>query len=448
MKKNKFVVSKILKFLDKKIILPITKVFVWIFEKIDKKGLGLEKLLSKKSTLILISLILSLVLFFIVDIKSLILLESSADVIYNQKVNAIFNEEAYVIEGLPEYVDITLIGRKSDLYLAKQLPSHEVSIDLKTLKPGTHRVSLRYRGAIDTINYKLDPSVASITIYPKVSEVRTLTVDVLNKDNLDPKLSISNVELDKQEVIIKGAEHVLKEVSSVKALVDINNMTSYEEGINLLNDIPLIAYDQKGFIIDVEMVPSTLSASITIESPNKTVPIKLVPTGELAFGKSIKEMVSDISTVTIYGEKQAIEKIMEVEIEVDVEKISEDKSITAMIRRPNGVRYLSVTSTVVNIKIGEEKTIELNNIPIEYKNLSNNLVVTMASKEDTLIPVIIRGYEDVIDKITATDIKAFVDLAGYKEGTYEVDVLIEGTDLRAIYIPKTKKVNLIIGVKK
>lgn len=446
MKKNKF--NKILKFLDKKIILPITKMFVWIYEKIDKKGLGLEKLLSKKNTLILISLFLSLMLFFIVDIKSLILLESSAEVIYNQKVNAIYNEEAYIIEGLPEYVDITLIGRKSDLYLAKQLPSYDVSVDLKTLKLGTHKVSLRYRGAIDTINYKLDPSIASITIYPKVSEVRTLTVDVLNKDNLDSKLSISNVELEKQEVIIKGAEHILKEVSSVKALIDVNNMTSYEEGTNVLKDIPLIAYDQKGFIIDVEMVPAKLSAEIKIESPNKTVPVKLIPVGEMAFGKSIKEMTSDINTVTIYGEKQAIDKIMEVEIEVDVDKLNEDKSIAAIIKRPNGVRYLSETSVIVNIKIGEEKTLEISNVPIEYKNLSNNLVVTMSNKEDTLITVIIRGYEEVINKISSNDIKAYVDLTGYKEGSYEVDVLLEGKEITAKYIPKTKKASLIIGKKR
>ena len=58
------------------------------------------------------------------------LTETSAEVIYNQPVNYVYNQEAYVVEGLPESVDITLIGRDSDLYLARQLSTHDVTIDL------------------------------------------------------------------------------------------------------------------------------------------------------------------------------------------------------------------------------------------------------------------------------------------------------------------------------
>ena len=49
-------------------------------------------------------------------------------------MTAEYNEEAYVIEGLPETVDITLIGRSSDIYLAKQYPTNEVSVDLRDFK--------------------------------------------------------------------------------------------------------------------------------------------------------------------------------------------------------------------------------------------------------------------------------------------------------------------------
>ena len=131
------------------------------------------------------SLLISVFIFFYVDTKSTTILETSAEVLYKQKVNAIYNEESYVIEGIPETVDITMIGRKSDLYLAKQLPIDEVDIDLKDLKPGTHKVSLKYKGSIDTIDYKLDPSVATVVIYSKMSEARTVSVDILNQDKLN-----------------------------------------------------------------------------------------------------------------------------------------------------------------------------------------------------------------------------------------------------------------------
>ena len=124
-------------------------------------------------------------------------------------MTAEYNEEAYVIEGLPETVDITLIGRSSDIYLAKQYPTNEVSVDLRDLKPGSHTVTLNYRQALSSISYKLDPSTATIMVYEKVSETKELTYDILHRDSLDSKLTISSVTLDRNDVIIKGAEYKL-----------------------------------------------------------------------------------------------------------------------------------------------------------------------------------------------------------------------------------------------
>ena len=111
----------IFRWIDRRIIVPITKFILMITEKTGKKTGKLEKWLTKKNTLIFLSLIIALFAFFIVDSKSMVLVDSSAEVLYDQKVNVIYNEEAYVVEGLPETADVTLIGRKVDLYLAKQL---------------------------------------------------------------------------------------------------------------------------------------------------------------------------------------------------------------------------------------------------------------------------------------------------------------------------------------
>ena len=157
MNRFEIILRKIFKFFDKKIITPLTKFFLWFSDKTKEFSGIFEKMFSKKSSLVIVSLILSIGIFFYVDAKSTTISETSAEVLYNQKVNVIYNEESYVIEGIPESVDITMIGRKSDLYLAKQLPIDAVDIDLKDLKPGTHEVSLKYKGAIDSVNYKIDP---------------------------------------------------------------------------------------------------------------------------------------------------------------------------------------------------------------------------------------------------------------------------------------------------
>ncbi|NLL44980.1 MAG: hypothetical protein GX247_04890, partial [Mollicutes bacterium] len=211
-------------FIDKKILIPITKVILSTSSQFDKSGRTFENWLSRTNTLLFVSLFLAIIIFIVVDQKIIVFSESSAEVLKNQPVTAIYNEEAYLIEGLPEIVDITLIGNKADLYFAKQSPSRGVIIDLSDLKPGTHKVNIKYDQVLPSIDYKVNPSVATVIIYPKISKTKTLTVDLLNQDSLSPKLVIKNVNITNDKVIIKGAEHQLQEVATVKALIDIKNL--------------------------------------------------------------------------------------------------------------------------------------------------------------------------------------------------------------------------------
>ena len=83
----------------------------------------IEKFVNRKQTLIVLSLVFAFLVFLWVDQNSDTILNKTAKVLYNQPVEAEYNEEAYVIEGLPKSVDVTLIGRTSDLYLAQQYSS-------------------------------------------------------------------------------------------------------------------------------------------------------------------------------------------------------------------------------------------------------------------------------------------------------------------------------------
>lgn len=441
---KKFFLS-IAHFLDKFIVIPITKFFLKIINIFNKNGKYIEKWMSNKNTLIFISLGLALVTFFLVDNKSVILSETSAEIIYDQPVSYIYNNEAYVVEGLPEKVDITLIGRKSDLYLARQLSTHEVTIDLTGLKPGTHKVNLKYKQSLTSIDYKLDPSVATVIIYPKKSKSMDVTVDLLNKDKLDEKLVINDVQLENKTVYIKGAEHVLNKVATVKALLDVNNISSGKTGEIEVKDIPLVAYDERGNIIDVEIVPEKVNATINITSPQKELPIKIVPTGSVVFGQAISSITSDVTKVTVYGDQETLDKLNYIPVEIDVDGLKENKEYSETIKKPTGVR--SISTNTINIKVTLEKEVskEITGIRINPKNLGDGLVVNAASEEDITIPVIIKGVESVLETIDASSISAYIDLKDYTEGTHEVDVVVEGSDVRVSYAPKTKKVKVIIS---
>lgn len=435
------------KIIDCKIVVPITKLVLWISDSFKASSKKIERWLSKTNTLLFLSLFFAIIVFVVIDQKILLFSENSAEVLKEQPVHATYNEEAYVVEGLPEEVDVTLIGRKADLYFAKQSPSQEITVDLSDLKPGMHEVNIKYNQILPSIEYKVNPSVVTVMIYPKVSETRTLDTDILNQDSLDSKLVLQSVDLKTDEVVIKGAEHRLKEVATVKALVDIENLVSQEEGTVELNDIPLKAYDKNGDAIDVEIVPSKVSADITIDSPSKELPIRVIPRGEISFGYAISEITTNESRVTVYGNESALEDLRYVPVYIDVKDLNTDRQYKQEINRPVGVRSMSVNNITINVKLGKSVDREVDDVSIEYRNLSDEYTVQGLSAADTKVSVVLKGVNSVLDTIKTEDITAYLDLDGYTEGEHEVPVEVEGEDVRIQYIPKTKKVKIKI-VKK
>jgi len=443
------IIRAIYRLIDRLIIIPITKFFVMIMDKMGNRTDRFEKFITRKDTLIFLSLVLAVMLFMYVDSESSTIITDSAEVLYGQKVEATYNNKSYVVEGLPDSVDVTLIGRKVDLYLAKQLSGGMVTADLSDLSEGMHTIKLDYDCSINSVEYKLDPSVVNVTIYPKVSQTRTATVDVINKSKLDKKLSIDSVELETNEIVIKGAEHVLSEVATVKALVDVKRIVDPKVGVIDFDDVRLVAYDSLGNVVkNIETEPNKIKAKITINSPSKEVPVKVIPTGELEFGKAIDNITTDITKVTIYGDKDVIEKIEYLPVEVDISSLNEHKSYNVIVEKPTGIKEVSHTNIKVDIKVGEEVTKEITDVSIAVINLDTSLYKASAKGENSSkTSVIIKGTKSVIDAIDESMVTAEVDLSNYTEGEYEVEVKVTGADNKATYTSKTTKIKVVISKK-
>lgn len=440
--------------IDKFIVTPVTKFALFIGEKVGKGAGKFERWLNKRNTLVFVSLLVSLLVFFYVDNQASTIIDSAAEVLYNQTVEATYNKEAYIIEGLPEIADVTLIGRTVDLYLAKQLSTGKVTADLSNLKEGTHKIELNYDSPINSVTYKLDPSSVTVNVYSKVSATKPITIDVINKDKLESRLSIQSVSIDKEEVIIKGTEdkkssHNINKVATVKALVDIGKIVEPTAGVNTLKDVKLVAYDEYGNVVDVEIVPETVSATVNIESYSATAKIKVIPKGNeyVAFGKAISSISSSVNEITIYGEQDVVSKYAEsyIPVEVDVTGLSENKTYTVVVPKPEGVREVSEKTITVKVSLGEEVSMEIEDIKIDAINLGPNLKAGAVGENSSKTTVIVKGTQEVLDAIDSTTIKATVDLSGLDEGEHTVKVVVTGDEVKASYFAKTATIKVKIS---
>lgn len=431
-------------FFDKWLITPITKFILKITDLFKDNSKGIDRFLGKKSTLIVISLILAFGVFILIDQESSVMTDQYAEILYNQPVTAIYNEELYVVEGLPKNVDITLVGEKRHIFLAKQSPSKGVSVDLTGLGEGNHKVTLKYSQKLKSLDYKLDPSQVTVTIYPKVSETRSLTYDILHTDDLDSKLSIKDVELDRDDVIIKGAQYKIDKVATVKALVDVNDIAAPKAGETTLKNVGLVAYDTNGKVVDVEIVPTTVTAKVIISSPSKEIPIKVVPKGKLATGKSIKSADTSVSKVVVYGSEEAINNIEYLPVEVDVKGLADNRDYKVTLKKPSGITDISNKTLTVKIVIDNSTTKEFNDISIATENLDNKYKVQALSEDDSKVTVTVTGSESIVNSVDSSSIVAYIDLEGYGVGEHDVSVKVKGNDLKLSYESKTKKVKIRI----
>ena len=327
---------------------------------------------------------------------------------------------------MPETVDITLTGRKSDIYLAKQLGEYEVVLDLSEYTPSDnpYKVYFSYSKPIHSLTYKLDPSYVQVIIKNKESQVKTLSYDLLNINALDSRLSVKSV-----------------------SLIDLAKQNFSEAGTYDIDNVELVAYDSKGNkLTNVEIVPSTISASVILESYSKAVPIRIETTGELIAGKSIASILINGDSnysITIYGDQADLEKINSVPVTINVDGLGNEgtKKYNATINKPNGVRKMSVEKVTITATFGEEqqKTIDISN-NITPINLSEGLTANLIDTKD--ITVQVKGVASVIEKINNGDdenkVSAYIDLAGLGIGEHEVEVKINNSNPLVSYVVSNK----------
>lgn len=448
MKKKVNIFKKIFIIIDKLIIMPMTRFIFNLRKTLNRPNKRFETWLSKPTTLLFISLFLAVSIYVIVDRKIITFSSQSAKVLKEQPVNVIYNEEQYVVEGLPEKVDVTLIGSKADLYIAEQSISNGVKVDLTGLTPGTHKVNISYDHGKSKIDYSVNPSVATIIIYKKVSDTRTLYYDVVNNNKLANTIVVNNVKLSDNEVTIRGAEYKIKEVATVKALIDVDALVSKNAGTQKLNDISLKAYDTKGNVVDVEFVPSKVSAEVDLTSPSKTVPLNFVPKGTPPTGKAVSGYTFSQNDVTIYGDSETLSQINSLDVNVDISNLNSDTSFKAEISKPAGIKTLSTNYVTVNLNITDASADPIKfSIPLTGINVGDGLIAQPIDSDNGFITVEVQGASSVLSSIEESDITAYVDLSGLGEGTYTKEIIVKGNNPLAVYIAKRTESTVTISKK-
>lgn len=397
----------------------------------------------------LVALCLAVVLYLVIngpDKGSSIFVSNVRQVVTldNVSVTSNISSSVYEVTGLPETVSVNVMGDNADVQFAsQQKDSYQVLADLEVFGEGTHEITLEPVNFSDNVDVTIQPSTALVTIKKKISRSFTIGYDFINTNKLDKIYSLAEPEFSQNEVIVKASEDTISKISFVKALIDVDSIKADFE-----QDAKLVAYDQEGNPVNVDILPETVTAKVSVTTPHKEVPIEIIPEGKMKDGLAIESYTLDHSSITIYAPQNVLDSVDKVSISVPVTRITKDTKITMPVMLPAGVSTGSINKVSISLKVGEETTTTIDNVAIVYKNLDNNLRYLLGDDVSATTSVTVKGTKNVLDSIKAEDITVTMDLEGYnKPMSGEVPLTVSGKNKLASYSLKNASLRITLEEK-
>lgn len=376
-----------------------------------------DRILASKVSVLTLAFIMAGVLFITVKGDNVLSSSTSGSFLENVPVQVEGLDEDLELTGVPESVQVGLIGPSVDIYQARIVGNYQVYLEVNDLQVGEHTLKLKTRNFPDTLKVMVVPDTLKIKLARKESETFDLGYRFINEDKLDSKYSVSVDEMAVSNVTIRAGRDTLQKIEKVEACIDVSDKTEAFE-----QDAKIKAYDSNGQEVKVEIAPTTVHVKCNVSSYSKTVPIKVNFVGNVPTGYQISQYSLSQTDVTIYGQEKDINNISQVEVEVDISDLKSTTTISNVsLKKANGINKFSIQTIDVTVQIERVITKKFERIPIKVLNNSKNYKVSFAG-ESQYASVSVTGSEAKINTLTADNIQATVDIDGLKVGSRQVDV--------------------------
>lgn len=383
----------------------------------------LDKVLFNEKYSKVVSLVLAILLYAIVNYNALSTSFQSSlrysKTLSDVTVLAKYNSDTFEISGLPEKVDVILTGDAANVTSAANAENGTVICDLDGLTEGEHEIKLTTEGYGNNVNVVVNPTNVNVVMKKKTTRQFDISYDFINQDKMEQIYSAGTPEFEYTKINVRASKDTLDSIAFVKALIDVSGQSADFE-----QDAVLVAYDSSGKPVNADIVPNTVHVKVPVTSPNKSVNIQVQVSGEVPDGKAIDSITMDQQTVTIYGSETTLANIDQVVVTLDAGTLTKDSTVLRPIVLPAGVTSATNTQVTMNITLAdaEEKTID--DIPI---NVINNNKHYKASQPDnkTTTSVTVKGTKNNIDKLAADDINVYIDMKDVQPGLQKFALQIE-----------------------
>lgn len=436
--------------IDKEEVKTNDKTYRLLLKGVNNVNILLDKMLESKISVKILSFVMTILLVFVINggsIDSILRSPTPSDRLTDVEVKVEGLNPDYEVSGVPETVDVIVLGPTMDIYATKVSKNYQVYIDLTNLVEGEHVVEYKYRNFSSGLDVLVASEKVTVTISKKTTKTMSLSYRFENEETLDDEQSVSVTSMEHDKVEIRASEDTIGKIVTVDAVIDVSDIDSGKGTFSQTAKIR--AYDRSGEVVKkVEIIPDKVKVDGKISTFSKEVSVVPNIIGKVEAGYAVSKVDLERTKITIYGDEEKLKNVKEVFVTVDVTGYNDSRTIEekSVIEKLDGINKMSETELKIKVDIEKAETKTVSNIPITVLNNTNQFKINFNTGEGEA-SVDVTAATSVIEKIGANDFKATIDLSKAEEGQQVVFVSVSSTNYLLDYVLISKE-KLIITLER
>lgn len=303
------------------------------------------------------------------------------------------------------YVSLNVEGPSNEIYKIKK-DQFKVVVNLANyaLKKGVNNVPIEITSYPNNINIRND-SFLRVDINLDNYIEKTLPIESKINVTTEEGTYVDKAVLSPANATIMGAESEVEKVAKLVVKGEVDNINQATE-----LQLPILPVDKSGKTVDTVTLSTTKTQVTFGVKKGKEVPIKLVTQGSLREGFMLKSIVPEVDKVELLGDEDVLSKINYIESEpIDLSQFSEDGEVSVILKVPENTSLsLEVNQIKVTVTLSKIISKEIE-IPI---TVTGDVEGYSAELNATTIKVKIKGVQEVISAVNASDMSCEVDISG------------------------------------
>jgi YbbR domain-containing protein len=294
-----------------------------------------------------------------------------------------------------------------------------LSADLKDFHKGINYFSINKKIFADNVTIEdLSENRIQMNIDRLTESTKKITLKMIGK--LPEGLSVGDVKLSPEQVIVRGPESYVKLVNGVFGEM---NLSTVQNNDNV--SIDLQAIDQNGQAVSgIALSSDHVLATLGVLKENSTE-IEANLSGNLPVGYKVTAVVLEPKSISLKGQVNNMSLLKVIKTKsIDLTGLMSSQNLNIGLQVPTDLKLQGIPESV-NVKITIEKIEEKELIfvasDLKWFNLPTNLSVNLIDPNRN-ITVKVKAVKSVLDQLKNTDLQLEADAGEMTEGVHKVKI--------------------------